>query len=142
VSNGPIVRMTLDGTAGPGDLHAVTQGTARAAVRVQTAPWVAADSIDLVVNGEVRDTWPLRPGERRGTEWRRESALRFDPDVWIVAVVRGQRSLHPVVQERAGSDGPDRAPLPFAITNPIFMDVDGNGRFDPPLPGTILLRPR
>jgi len=142
VSNGPVVRLTLDGTAGPGDLHPAPRGQARVAVRIQTAPWVAADSVDLVVNGDVRDTWPVRPEDRRGPEWRRESGLRFDRDAWIIAVVRGSRSLHPVVQNREAGDGPDRAPLPFAITNPIFVDVDGNGRFDPPLPTPIAPRPR
>lgn len=25
------------------------------------------------------------------------------------------------------------ATIPYALTNPVFVDVDGNGKFDPPL---------
>jgi hypothetical protein len=31
-------------------------------------------------------------------------------------------------------DGYKCGPLPYALTNPIFIDVDGNGKFDSPLP--------
>lgn len=43
----------------------------------------------------------------------------------------------PVVNElfAAPPTVPDWAPIaPYAFTNPIYIDVDGNGRFDPPLP--------
>jgi hypothetical protein len=29
---------------------------------------------------------------------------------------------------------------PLALTNPVFVDRDGNGRFDPPLPTAIQIR--
>jgi hypothetical protein len=142
VSNGPIVQVSLDGSAGPGDLHPAARGRARLAVRVRTAPWVAADSVELIVNGTVRDTWPIVPAARPATGWRREADLRFEHDAWIVVIVRGRRGLDPVVQARPSAAGPGGPVLPFAITNPIFVDADVDGRFDPPLPGPIGLRPR
>lgn len=68
------------------------------------------------------------------------SAVRYDGaidiptsgvDFWIVATVRGptdvngqSSALWPVIQEPVP---------PFAITNPIFVDADADGRFNPPL---------
>src|SRR5690606_14832298 len=43
----------------------------------------------------------------------------------------------PVINEifSAPPTAPDWTPIaPLAITNPIYIDVDGNGRYDPPLP--------
>ncbi|MBD3873341.1 MAG: hypothetical protein IFK91_10560, partial [Acidobacteria bacterium] len=50
-------------------------------------------------------------------------------------------SLYPVVQVRTWSGLQADAVTPYALTNPVFIDVDGNGRFDPPLPRTIQLLP-
>ena len=47
-------------------------------------------------------------------------------DTWYVVVVRGNRSLAPVVPKLG-----DRDVLPFAFTNPIWVDVDGDGKFTP-----------
>jgi hypothetical protein len=51
--------------------------------------------------------------------------------------VDGRGSLYPVVQVRSRSGQLVDAVTPYALTNPVFVDVDGNGRFDPPLPGVI-----
>jgi hypothetical protein len=41
---------------------------------------------------------------------------------WLIVVVTGQGTLAPV----------NPGDKPFAMTNPIYLDVDGNGLYDAP----------
>jgi hypothetical protein len=54
-----------------------------------------------------------------------------------IVELTGTGSLYPVVQVRSRSGQLVDAVTPYALTNPVFVDVDGNGRFDPPLPRVI-----
>jgi hypothetical protein len=57
-----------------------------------------------------------------------------------VAEVLGRTSLYPVVQ-RSSTDGSlETTVLPYAVTNPVFIDVDGNGRFDAPFKEKVKAR--
>ena len=58
-------------------------------------------------------------------------------DSYLAAEVLGKRSLFPVHQSRARYGLHENAALPYALTNPVFVDVDGNGKFDPPFPQGI-----
>jgi len=71
----------------------------------------------------------------------RDLRLELAEDAFIVVEVMGTGSLYPVVQQRSRSGLQADAVTPYALTNPVFVDVDGNGRFDPPLPRTIQLLP-
>ena len=48
-------------------------------------------------------------------------------DAWVVVRVDGDEPLAPVVGDRKRFDV-----RPLALTNPVFLDVDGNGKYDPP----------
>ncbi|MEO7729520.1 MAG: hypothetical protein ABIY55_01000 [Kofleriaceae bacterium] len=50
-------------------------------------------------------------------------------DTYAVVRVEGDHSLAPVVGGGLGV-----SVTPFALTNPIFLDSDGNGVYDPVLP--------
>ena len=50
-------------------------------------------------------------------------------DNWLIAMVYGSRSIAPLLYPYAG--GPSVA-TPFAVTNPILIDADGNGYDHPP----------
>lgn len=52
-------------------------------------------------------------------------------DNWVVALVYGSKSLAPLLYAYSGSDT-----APFAFTNPIFVDADGNGYDKPPFDPT------
>ena len=67
--------------------------------------------------------------------------LELTDDAFIVVEVAGNGSLYPVVQVSSWSGLQEDAVTPYALTNPVFVDVDGNGRFDPPLPRNIERRP-
>jgi len=137
-SNGPILDLTVSGRYGPGDTLGAVGGAVEVAVEVWSAPWIEASALQLYVNGEARSL-PMRPLSQAPTRHlRADLALRLDRDTFLVAELRGSRPLSPVVQ--ASSEGADAGVLPYALTNPVFVDVDGNGRFDPPLPREIEIR--
>lgn len=59
-------------------------------------------------------------------------------DNWIVAFVYGTKPLFPLNYRPVAPSKPNTPVLPFALTNPIFVDADGNGYnnypFNPPPP--------
>jgi len=67
--------------------------------------------------------------------------LELKADAYLVVEVVGTQSLYPVVQQPARDGLLEEAALPYAITNPVFIDVDGNGLFDAPGPGLPLTVP-
>lgn len=80
-----------------------------------------------------------------GTTWRRyRKRLTFRVprpgyDTWLVAMVHGTRNLAPLSYNPPGLMGGVSPALPFAFTNPIYVDADGNGFDKPPFNPT---RPR
>ncbi len=86
--------------------------------------------------------------------YRRQVTFRLPApttDNWVVAMVYGTRSLFPLNFNAPGSSGSVTPTTPFALTNPIFIDADGNGYDKPPFkpsgatkrltPGHALERP-
>ena len=53
-------------------------------------------------------------------------------DTWFVAMVYGSKSLAPLAYNPPGLMGGVTPAAPFAITNPIYVDADGNGFDKPP----------
>jgi hypothetical protein len=54
--------------------------------------------------------------------------MKLARDAWVVVRVDGDKPLAPVVGDLKRFDV-----RPLALTNPVFLDVDGNGQYDPPL---------
>jgi hypothetical protein len=128
VTNGPFPRIRVEGV-GIGGLVRAHRGRIDVEVEVQAAPWIDVRTIQLVVNGEPGDPIVVAPsaGEPPVVRWSGTMRPRLWRDSWLQLIVRGDRDLRPVLR---------REPLdtPIALTNPIWVDVDGNGRFDPPEP--------
>ena len=124
-TTGPIVDARL-GDAGPGDLVAKSMGELR--VAVQAAPWVPLERARVYVNGrEVHAREITADDELR-------VSLSFDGDSFVTVEVDG-----PAEGDYAAVAPGSR---PFAFTNPIFVDADGDGRWVAPglpkeLPDTI-----
>jgi hypothetical protein len=125
VSGGPFLSASIGGK-GPGEDASAPGGTAEIEIVVQAPPWMDVDRLVVIANGAEAHARDLGPGDADPANpvvrFRGTIALRAERDTWYVVHVRGSRSLDPVVT----------GARPFAFTNPIFVDVDGNGRFDAP----------
>ena len=122
VSNGIFPLLVANGTAGPGDTVLGRRVTLD--IQARAPSWVDVASAELWVNGVLIETAPRRAfslGQRR-LSWRTE--LDLGDDAWIVAVVRGEKPMNSVFV--------GRRVLPFAFTNPVFVDADEDGLYVAP----------
>ncbi|HEY1551187.1 MAG TPA: CehA/McbA family metallohydrolase, partial [Kofleriaceae bacterium] len=135
-TTGPIVDVNIGGI-GMGELAPAPGGKATLEIRVRAAPWVSVSRVIIYVAGKVTKTFELPklptsgplaaivPIERFHQKW----PFTVPNDTYVVVRIEGDQSLSPVV-----GGGKDVTVFPFAITNPVFVDVDGNGKYDPVLP--------
>jgi hypothetical protein len=126
-TTGPRVRTLRVNGGSVGDLVAAERGRIRVEYAVDGAGWVPIDEVRILVNGEVVLTGAERSGgldlelARDGFVTLEAGApLDADPAAWIRA--------HPGLYTEVIAPGF----IATAFTNPVFVDVDGNGRFDPP----------
>jgi len=145
VTNGPFVELKVGGAA-PGALvkpglkppaaaPAKVKGKAPApkapklppgakgievSVTVSAAPWISVARVALVERGVVVKEWtvPARPDPVR---LRETIVVPVTRDTWYAVLVRGDRPMDPIVP----------GVVPFAVTNPVFVDKNGNGKYDP-----------
>ena len=116
-TTGPIVDARV-GDAGIGALHTGREGAIR--VDVQAAPWVPVARVRAYVNGRLAHETEASQGM---TVWFPHT---WESDAFVTVEVEG------------GQDATFAARLPgftpFAFTNPVFVDADGDGRWTPPDP--------
>jgi hypothetical protein len=114
-TTGPLLQLRL-GEAGIGDLHGGDHGVLE--LRVEAADWVPLSEWRAYVNGSLVHRAPIHAGDVVGLP------LHFSSDAFVTVEVEGP----------AEGVYADALPgfVPFAFTNPIFVDQDGNGRFDAP----------
>jgi hypothetical protein len=138
-TNGPIVDLKINGTYIPGDLFTDRTGKVDIRIKVESAPWISVEEVRLIINGERRIVFPVDRQNDNVVKFSENLSLPVEKDCYIAAEVLGGKSLFPVHQARARHGLRENATLPYAITNPVFIDTDGNSKFDPPLPKTIHL---
>jgi len=123
-TTGPVLSLT-SGTAQMGDLVTPVNGKVSLHITVRAAPWVPVDRVTLYQLGKVVQTFEVS---------QVAVPLRFDQtiersvagDDFFVVTAEGNTALPAVV-----GDGDAFKVLPFALTNPILVDADGDGRFRP-----------
>lgn len=122
VSNGIFLTVTANGNAGPGDT--VTGSRVTLQMEARGPSWVDLSRVEVWVNGGLFSKSPTlakpTPGGR--LVWQVELDLRLDS--WIAVVAHGEE---PMTNAFYG-----RRVLPFAFTNPIFVDADEDGVFRAP----------
>ena len=155
-SYGPFVQMWVNGAEIGSDV-AARDGAADVAVEVQAPSWMDADRVEIYRNGTLIDVWDIPEGPSV-VRLSRAERYEIDEDSWFVAIVTGDEPLAPVftpveipyvelelvVTEALGgvpavsfllSEAvpiPREFPVrPYAVTNPVWVDTDGDG-FDPP----------
>lgn len=132
LSNGPILTFRVNGDLGPGDFATISGGNVRISLRIESAPWISISEARLIINGRRSIIFPVTDGTDV-LRFQQEIGLILAKDSYIAAEVTGGRSLFPVCQRPSRTGYEDNAAIPYALTNPVFIDVDGNGRFDPPI---------
>ena len=140
LSNGPIVDYTINNTHIPGDSFTAKDGKAAVRIQVQCTPWVSISEVRLIINGERKLILPVTADTKSIIQFSEEIGLTLSEDSYIAVEVLGKQSLFPVLQSRSSSGLLENATLPYALTNPIFIDVDGNGQFDAPNQGEIQMK--
>jgi predicted metal-dependent phosphoesterase TrpH len=138
-TNGPIVEFKVNGKYSSGDLITEKNGTVDVWIKVQSAPWIAVDEVRIIVNGERKIIFPVKTEKEVIQKFSEQIGLKLDRDSYILVEVLGKESLFPVLQRTSWSGLLENAILPYALTNPVFIDVDGNGQYDSPLPRKIEL---
>jgi len=132
MSNGPFLTMTVneagkDELAGIGHDLAANSGKVQVHVRVQCANWLDIDRMFLLVNGRKHETHSYT--REKDPEMFGDTAVKFDRtldvalerDAHIIAVAASEKPLPMTIY---GLGGIFHA---AAVTNPIFIDVDGGG---------------
>jgi len=136
VSNGPFLEVTLraPGEAGrgaaamPGDEIKLPGGKGALHVRVQTPNWFDVDRVRVLINGRFDRAVDFSRGKQPEAfgagpvRFERDIPLALKVDAHVIVAVIGEHGrLGPVA-------GPDHAAEhPVAFSNPIFVDVDGDG---------------
>jgi hypothetical protein len=141
ITNGPVIELTVNDRHLPGDTLTAIDGEVEIHFEARTAPWILIDEARVYVNREIVRVLPVAASRRSVRRLVGDLRLELEDDAFIVVEVMGAGSLYPVVQLRSWNGLQADAVTPYALTNPVFVDVDGNGRFDPPLPRTIQLLP-
>lgn len=132
MTNGPFLEVTARAgegrSAGPGEDLRVADGKVRLSVRVQCPNWFDVDRVQLFINGRPAESFNF--SRRSHGQLFSPKTVRFDhqfdvsleTDAHLIIATIGEESSLGVVM------GPDHAAdKPVAVTNPIFIDVDGDG---------------
>jgi hypothetical protein len=150
MTNGPFMEVSLRATKPadegnaegiPGDDVRAPGGEAEIKVRVQCPNWLDINRVQVFVNGRpdeklnfTRRTTPDRFGDGV-VKFEGTIPLALSSDAHIIVACAGEGlELGPVM-----GTGPGKA-MPVAVSNPIFVDVDGEGfqangdQLDRPLP--------
>jgi hypothetical protein len=123
-TTGPIIDFKV-GTTGIGDLAPAPGGKATATIAVRAAPWIAVSRVMIYIAGKVEKTWDV-PKSDKVDRFSTTYDFTIPYDCYAIVRVEGDGSLAPVVGGGAGVNV-----TPFAMTNPIFLDANVNGVYDP-----------
>ncbi len=128
ISNGPFLQVeTADGM--PIGSRVVSEGFIDLQVKVQTANWLEIDRVQVLVNGRQHPDYNYTrsedPSKFKGRPLVFEETIRVNlqEDAHLIVVATGEESDLSKGWGRGGPAGMH----PVAYTNPIFVDVDGQG---------------
>ena len=116
---GPFVTFTVNG-AGMGETVTAERAAVQLTTTIQAADWIDVDRVLVIVDGDVVETIPV-PDSREIVRLVDTRKIPVRTDGWISLRVEGDESLAPIVPDKV------RPVLPIAITNPVYIDADGDG---------------
>ena len=131
MTNGPFMEVEAEAgkeRVGPGDDLAAGDQRVTLHVRVECANWLDVNRVQVFVNGRPAPNLNFTRRARRGMfgdgpiKFNEKIALPLEGDAHVIVVAAGEGMQLGKVY------GMDRgAAMPVAVSNPIFVDVDGNG---------------
>jgi hypothetical protein len=136
-TNGPLIAFQINGQASMGDTVTARDGRVDIKIEAWGAPWVDIDEVRIVMNGLRRVIFPVPFAATAVQKFKQAVSLTLSEDTFVCVEALGGKTLFPVLQNPSRSGALQDGTLPYALTNPAFIDVDGNGRFDPPVPEKI-----
>ncbi len=134
-STGPMLDVTVNGV-GPGGLVAGPAGTVTIAISLYAADWVPVDEVRVVVNG-VAQVVPMTSFTASATDFLLRTAtlsgvaLPAGKDAWVVVEAGVPLATTGAYQAGTPWNKIMKGIYPIAVTNPVFVDVDGGG-YTPP----------
>jgi hypothetical protein len=159
-SYGPFLRLWVDSADIGSEITSET-GEVRVQIDVQAPSWMDVDRVELYVNAELVREYEVPADAPSAQRLYVEESLTLPGDAWVVAIATGERSLEPVftpvdipyiplddavtgalsgvplVATLLGEPAPfpkEYPVLPYALTNPIWVDVGGDGWTPPGYP--------
>jgi len=132
-TTGPIIKFDVNGRAGIGDVITAMDGNIMLNIKVLAPDWVPLDEVRIYSNGQKIRTLEL-DSQSGIVRFDRGIPFLLDKDTWFVVETTISNPPESELPVPPGGLYNIIAPgfVPLAFTNPIFVDVDGNGRYDPP----------
>jgi len=123
VTSGPFIDLKVEGGQ-IGDLVRARNGRVSVELGVRAAPWLDVRRARVVANGATVRELAAESERSSATVLAQSFELALERDSWIVVLVEGDHANDQVL--------PGWHLPPLAFTNPVFVDVDGNGAFEAP----------
>lgn len=137
ITNGPFIDFKVQGQ-GPGAMVTPVDGYVEVQMTVHAANWVNTYSYQLDQNAlflltnispGVGITEPLR--YPRGND-KKVQRVKCSTDCVLNGAVTGGRTMAPVISPFGHGDSGQV--YPYAVTGPVYVDADGDGKCTPPKP--------
>lgn len=122
VNRGLYVEFSANGNAPIGSQVSAQNGQVDFHIRVQAPHWIACDTVQLLGNGEVVETFVVNETDSV-VRFQRTITVKPQVDTWYLVIASGSKSMAPLVHD---------APVPITplgFTNPIWVDAEGDGNF-------------
>ena len=127
-TNGPLTHLRVDGH-GMGETVRVKDGKVQVDLWADAAGWIDISRVLVYLNGAVAAEVPITYRAHPSLQTTIEVPIKAEG--WILAVVVGNE---PLPTDIIGAVNAGKA-RPIGFTNPVWLDLDGDGRVTPP--GTI-----
>jgi hypothetical protein len=136
---GPVAVPSVDPGVGPGGLVTGSNASVNLTINLYAPDWVPVDEVRVVVNGASPIPVPMASFISSGKDVRLRTAkvvVAMPPgtDAWLVVEAGVSRTQTGPYLVGTPWNKIMRGIYPIAITNPIFVDVNGGGYTPPGLP--------
>ncbi|HEY3399788.1 MAG TPA: hypothetical protein VGK03_04080 [Geothrix sp.] len=134
-STGPMLDVAVNGVA-PGGLVSGPTATVSLTISLYAPDWVPVDEVRIVVNG-VAQVVPMTSFTASATDFRLRTAtlsavaMPTGKDAWVVVEAGVPLATTGAYQAGTPWNKIMKGIYPIAVTNPVFVDVDGGG-YTPP----------